>query len=388
MTTTAPTIDEYGISAPTFAENLAYLQAGYQSIFGNDAYLGNDSQDGQLLAIFAAAMNDANSAIVAAYNAFSPSTAQGVGLSSVVKINGIARQAASSSTVDVLISGVVGTVISNGLVSGVGETWALPTMVTIPVGGSITVTATCTSTGAIAAAVGEVSSIATPVFGWLTVTNPAAATPGAAIETDAALRVRQGNSTALPSRTVIDAIEGGVGAVAGVLQVKVYENDTSASDSNGQPPHSIAVVADGGDAQAIAQAIALRKTPGAATMGTTSESVTSPTGNVSTICFYRPTIVDVAVAVAIDALTGYSDAIGAQIQRAVADYINSLQIGQPVRVTRLYVPANLSGSANGQTYEITALTAGVVGDSQGAADVVVGFTGLASCAPENVTITT
>ena len=43
---TAPTIDANGISAPSFASILTYLQGKYRSIFGADAYLGNDSQDG------------------------------------------------------------------------------------------------------------------------------------------------------------------------------------------------------------------------------------------------------------------------------------------------------------------------------------------------------
>lgn len=46
------------------------------------------------------------------YNAFSPSTAQGAGLSSVVKINGIRRKTASYSTVDLRIVGQVGTIVT------------------------------------------------------------------------------------------------------------------------------------------------------------------------------------------------------------------------------------------------------------------------------------
>ena len=61
---TAPTIDEKGISAPSFAEILAYLQEAYRGIFGADVYLGNDSQDGQFIGIVATAINDSNAAAV------------------------------------------------------------------------------------------------------------------------------------------------------------------------------------------------------------------------------------------------------------------------------------------------------------------------------------
>ncbi len=99
------TIDQNGITVPAYADILTYLKDAYRTIYGADVYLEPDSQDGQLLAIFAAAINDANAMAAAVYNAFSPATAQGVGLSSVVKINGIARAVASFSTVDVLIVG-------------------------------------------------------------------------------------------------------------------------------------------------------------------------------------------------------------------------------------------------------------------------------------------
>ena len=100
---TAPTIDANGVSAPSFADILSYLQAQYRAIFGDDVYLGNDSQDGQFLGIVAKAIHDSNSALVAAYNSFSPATGQGNGLSNNVKINGLARLVASNSTVEMLL---------------------------------------------------------------------------------------------------------------------------------------------------------------------------------------------------------------------------------------------------------------------------------------------
>ena len=77
ITTTAPTIDATGITAPSYADVLAFIQAKYQAIYGADIYLGNDSQDGQFLGVIAQAISDANSVAVAVYNAFSPATAQG-----------------------------------------------------------------------------------------------------------------------------------------------------------------------------------------------------------------------------------------------------------------------------------------------------------------------
>jgi uncharacterized phage protein gp47/JayE len=62
----------------------------------------------------------------------------------------------------------------------------------------VLVTATCANSGAVAALAGTITTINTPTRGWTSVTNPAAATVGAPAETDAELRIRQGQSVALP----------------------------------------------------------------------------------------------------------------------------------------------------------------------------------------------
>jgi hypothetical protein len=77
LPTLAATVTDAGISAPPYADILLSLQASYRSIFGSDIYIDADSQDGQWLAIIAAAVNDCNAATIAAYNSRSPATAQG-----------------------------------------------------------------------------------------------------------------------------------------------------------------------------------------------------------------------------------------------------------------------------------------------------------------------
>jgi len=63
--------------------------------------------------------------------------------------------------------------------------WMLPSSVVIPSGGEITVTATAQNLGAILALPNTVTSIGTPTRGWQSVTNEAAAAPGAPVESDA-----------------------------------------------------------------------------------------------------------------------------------------------------------------------------------------------------------
>lgn len=386
---TAVTIDASGITAPSYADVMTYLQQQFRSIYGDDIYLGNDSQDGQFLGVLALAISDANAAVAASYNARSPATAQGNGLSSVVKINGISRSVATKSMVDLLIVGQAGTIITNGLArDSSGNTWTLPASVTIPPAGEITVTATCTAVGAVVAAVGQVNQIATPTRGWQAVTNPDAATAGAPVETDAALRARQAASVALPSRTVLEGIVGAVANIAGVTRYAAYENDTSTTDSNGIPGHSISLVVEGGDAQAIASAIAAKKTPGAGTYGTTSEIVLDTYGRPMEIQFNRPAGQAITVAITVKALSGYSTNVGSSIQQVVADYINGVAIGGGLSGSVEWADAitAANGVGGGTTYKITALTLTGPGGA-GAPDVALAFDQVATCAPADVVLT-
>ncbi|MBB3006050.1 baseplate J/gp47 family protein [Cupriavidus alkaliphilus] len=388
ITTTAPTIDANGITAPTYADVLEYLKAKYRSIYGQDTYLEADSKDGQLLAVFASSINDANAVAVAIYRSFSPATAQNDALSSNVKINGIARHASSYSTVDLLLVGQAGTTITNGIAKDSnGVKWALPASVTIPPAGEIAVTATCQTIGAVSAAAGSITQIGTPTLGWQTVTNPAAAAEGAPVESDAALRQRQTVSTALPSLTVLDGIVGAVASLPGVTRWAPYENDTDATDANGIPKHSISLVVEGGDATAIANAIAAKKTPGSGTYGTTSVVVLDVYGRPITIRFFRPSNAAITATVNVKALAGYSTQTGDAIKQAIVDYVNGVAIGGgqsgSVEWADAITAANSVGG--GTAFKLTGLTlSGPAG--AGAPDVALAFNQAASCTPASITL--
>lgn len=388
ITTTAPTIDANGITAPTYADVLDYLKDQYRAIYGPDVYLEADSQDGQLLAVFASSINDANAVAIAIYNSFSPATAQGAALSSNVKINGIARHASSYSTADLLLVGQAGTTITNGVAKDAnGVKWALPASVVIPPAGQITVTATCQTIGSVSALAGSITQIGTPTLGWQTVTNPADAAEGAPVETDAALRQRQTISTALPSLTVLDGIIGAVASLPGVTRYAAYENDTDTTDANGIPEHSISLVVEGGDSAAIAAAIANKKTPGAGTYGTTSVVVLDVYGRPITIRFYRPSNAAITSTVNIKALAGYSTQVGDAIKQAISDYVNGVAIGGGLSGSVEWADAITAANSvgGGTTFKLTALTLTGPG-GPGAPDVALAFNQAASCTPASITL--
>ncbi|MDE8844151.1 baseplate J/gp47 family protein [Klebsiella pneumoniae] len=383
------TVTAEGISAPDYQTVLDTITGYFQQIYGSDAYLEPDSKDGQMVALVALAIHDANNTAISVYRSFSPATALGDALTSNVKINGITRRAATNSTVDLLLTGTVGTAITNGSVRDTNSVvWNLPATVVIGSDGTVVATATCANSGAVAAVAGSVNGINTPTRGWASVTNPLAATVGVAAETDAELRVRQSQSVALASLTPFDAVDGAIANVEGVTRHKLFENDQEVTDSNGLPPHSISAIVEGGDATEIANTIRSVKGQGVSTYGTTSVIVTDKYGNPYTIRFSRPIDVPVYVSITLKALTGYSSEVGDEIKAAVASYINSLAIGDSVLLSRVYSPANLGVVSGGKAryYDIMELLIGRSADDVAAANLVVAYDESASCSVDNIAL--
>lgn len=370
----APVISATGITAPNFATNLANLQADYQGIFGSDVYLGNDSQDGQFVALIAQAITDLGSAVVAVYNSFSPATGQGAGLSSNVKLNGLQRLVPTASTVVVTLVGVASTTINNGSVKDTsGNIWNLPSTVTIPASGTINVVATAAVQGAITAAIGTLTVINTPVYGWQTVTNAAVAVPGSLVETDASLRVRQAASVSLPSVTIFEGIVAAIENLPGVTRARGYENNTGTTNSLGIAANSLAFVVEGGTQSAIFNAIYQKVTPGIPTIGANSQTMVSSSGSTRLIKYAQPTNATIGVVVTLHGLPGWSTTTEPVIAAAIAAYINALPIGQNVSYTGMFLPAYLGGTAYAGTFNITALTLSKNGGSAAASDVTLAY---------------
>jgi uncharacterized phage protein gp47/JayE len=342
-----------GPIAPSYPDLKAMLEELHRSIYGSDIYIDPDSQDGQYIAALATIIKDQNDAIISGLNSFFPASAQGVGLSTIVKINGIRRDVPSNSTADLLCVGVAGTDIS-GLIIGddlnLNTQWLIAgdpgsETVVIPDAGEITTTATCTTPGGVAAAAGSLTEILTPTRNFQSVTNAADAALGAPVEQDAALRQRQSVSTAIPALSVLAAMYGALKNIIGVNRCFPYENDTKVTDDDGIPANSIAVVIDGGDAATIAATIARYKTPGTGTYGTTSQTITNDLGAPQTINFFLLDTIALSLLISVKAGAGYVTSTAGKIQGASAAWLNALAIGQDTSLNKIWSPVNLTGDA-------------------------------------------
>lgn len=346
---TPPSVGPAGLEVSNYTDILNDNLEGYLNIFGVNSYIAPDSAAYQLISIFSLKIADCNLGLQLAYNQSAPGTAVGAGLDRSVKMNGLARKGFTFSTAPLHVVGTAGKVITNGFAQDQNQNlWALPSPTTIGGGGGVDVTGTCTTPGAIAAPVGDISIISTPQAGWSSVTNTVAATPGDPVEADSQLRARQGISVALPSQTRLQSTIASVEAIAGVTRVapgiptpggpgSSIENPTSVTDSWGNPPHSISMVVEGATDAEVAQAIYGARGIGCFTNGTTTVPVTDPnSGYTMDISFFRPTYDQVAVLVIVTPLAGFTSAVALAIQAGIVAYLNSLAIGEAVVYSELY----------------------------------------------------
>ncbi|MCW6079060.1 baseplate J/gp47 family protein [Clostridium sporogenes] len=369
----APFIDKTGFHMPTYIDIRDRLIEENRLIYGQDIYLGEDSQDYQWISTVAEKIYDAFQINQAVYNNRAPNTAIGVGLDSIVKINGIKRKAKDYSKCPVIISGVKNTTIKNGIVTDKGNIkWNLPPSITIPESGQIEVMAVCQIPGPIVANPGDITEIYNPTFGWNGVYNEVNAELGVYVEEDPKLRKRQSQSTAQASSSILEGTRGAVAQVNKVKRSRVYENDTNQIDELGLPAHSITAVVEGGKDEEIAEAIRIHKGIGCYTNGDVSIKIKGIEG--PPIRFFRPTYIDIEVTINIKPLSGYTTDTTESIKKNLQTYLNSMEIGANLSLSSLWGAA-LQAMPNlmDPMFSITGITAARVEQEQKPDDIELKF---------------
>ena len=340
MAYTAPGIDSAGIHVPEYEDIKGRLLDRFRQIFGEDLYLGEDTQDYQMIAEFADCLDDVYSLIVEAYNSRNPDYATGTALDMIIPLNGLRRITATYSTVLLTLGGVAGAVIPAGSLvqDAANYQWAIGSDATIGSDGTVAVMATCTQAGSVSAPANSITQIMSPTYGWVSVTNESDATAGQDTESDALLRDRRVKSVANTGVSIMESIYGTVRALSGVTKERLYQNNGSETDANGIPGHSICMCVLGGDANEIGKAIFNKKAPGVGTHGNTQVTVTDVFLNNNTISFERPAAKNLNVVIRMRAFAGYNDATIPAIKQNIIDYVDGLSIGENLNVGLLWAP--------------------------------------------------
>jgi hypothetical protein len=183
-----------------------------------------------------------------------------------------------------------------------------------------------------------------------------------------------------------EAIVASLYEVDDVVRVSGVHNDTNATDADGIPAHSIAMVVDGGDVQEIAETIWKKKGEGVATFGDIRQDITDEFSNDYPVYFSRPTIKQIAVTITISQDHGYTTQKLPIIKKRIADFINALPIGEDVNLVRVLTSAVTANGVIDTTFKVTAITIGVVGETQAQQPVVIAWDEAAACDTDDITI--
>ena len=190
-------------------------------------------------------------------------------------------------------------------------------------------------------------------------------------ETDASVRARVRRSLAARSSGTVDAIQAAVKNAEGVRDAIVYVNNTGSTNDKGIPAHSIAVVVEGGNKTAVAQAIFDKKPPGIGTFGSTTANAVDAQGNEHPISFTYVTDKLVVIYLFIRVLEGGNqDDIRNAIKQAVPDYINSRGLASSLNVPQLYGVVYNAKPEIAKTFIVTDIQVAVTGTSSAVRDYV------------------
>jgi uncharacterized phage protein gp47/JayE len=354
-----------GLTVPRAADFLAAVRADVQARYAaaggvGEIDFGTDTAMGILTGAVSVQLGLLGEAVQAVYDARVPGTAAGACLDDLCEAVGVTRLAATASTVALTLTGTSGTVIPAGaLVLGGGTDgaarWRIDEAVTLS-GGTGSATATCTAAGAVAAAIGDVDQILTPVSGWTAATNAAAAVTGRALESDAALRLRRAQALRAPLAGSTAAIQAALSALDYVEAAVVIENtagSTATVSGVSLAARSVAVILwpstlTTAQKSVVAQAIYERLPAGVALNGSdVTATVTDAAGMTKTVLWDWADVLTVNVTAALTLSTGYTlGAVSSLVSTAIGDWFEAnASVGQSVDNTPIeaYVLATVSG---------------------------------------------
>lgn len=308
------TFDASGLAISTQAEIEAEIAAAELATISESLDVSTASPIGQINDITARRLRLLEEALEAIVAGMDPDTATGDALIRLCALTGTYREPATSSRLEAVIDLDAGTYAAGDLAvypTGRPEDRFVNAVEIVTAGGTETVVFEAESTGPIAVNADDLVLVASA--GFNSITSSTAATPGNAIETEAALRLRRAEEVAAPGSASINGIRADLTRSVELLEaVTVLENTTDAT-VDGIPPHGIHVivygpaVATSDDDDEVAAAIFASRAAGIATAGSTTRTVYDDEGLGHSVSFTRVSVVTVPVAITLEkTATGYA----------------------------------------------------------------------------------
>lgn len=242
------------------------------------------------------------------------------------------------------------------------------------------VNATSVNVGAVRSDAYTLTSIQSPVNGWVGVYNPFDVDLGIESHSDEELREAYREGRSFKGVATLNALLASLYSVDGVKYVNVTQNTTNQNTTI--PANSFAVTVLGGRVDDLAQAIFDNTPLGVNSYGTESGNAKDINGNNYTVPFNRPVYVPIAIRIAITQQAGFVDADYNKIRQNIIDYFNTFVVGSSVTISRLYSPINQVPNHYVNSLEIGVIRNGI--PEYGAGNINLDFNELATINAENI----
>lgn len=281
-------LNKDGFNRMRYADIIAEMNGRAKSVFGADVNLSEYSPLGMFFKVVAFSMAVIWQLAEYVYYGAYKDTAEGYQLDGVAQYIGVKRKPASYAVGMVTFTGTEGTVIPlQFLVSTGTYIFWTQQIATIPAGGTVDVPIRAIELGNTSNVLANtITTIVNPLTGVTAVTNAAATTGGADVETDESLRARYDESISLGGASTTSAIEAELLQVQNVVDARVTENVTMAT-VDGVPAKAFEAMVYGGTNADIADAIYRTKAAGIQAFGDIIVPVTDDYGQVHNIGFSR-----------------------------------------------------------------------------------------------------
>ena len=353
-------LTDAGYIAKPLSQIIADVNAGWIDILGPNADVDPDTVDGQIIGLFSGMFDEGWQTSSENVSQFDPQNAWGVLLSKLVQLNGLLRKDQVFTAVTAEVVGIAAQTLPKDSIASTtaGDRFILQAAVVFT-GGSDTSSWLAEQPGAIPCDAATLTVITTPVSGWTSVNNAAAATQiGSLEEPDGDLRRRREVSTEQGAVHTFTAIQAAVLAVEGVTDAALAVNETEATDALGLPAKTYRVIVEGGADDPIAQAIWENHPAGIGTSGAESGNAVDSNGTTKVINFARPITIDIYIDLVIATGPAFPSGGDILIKQAIIDFaagllpipgcedddnpelLPGIDIGDDVEYSRLFTPIN------------------------------------------------
>lgn len=298
-----------------------------------------ETPQGQIIDSTTASIMNKDNEVLFLANQFNPATATGIFQDALAQLYFLQRQPATSTIVACTCTGLQGVVIPAGAIIQTTDGLQLTNITEgiIPASGSIELNFKLNETGPIQVGAGTATIIVTQIPGWDNVTNNAAGIVGRNEESQQEFATRIQKSVAINSQGTVNAIYAALANLSGVVAVVILENDsndTVEQEGVDIEAHSICISIYGGDKDAIAETIFLKKDAGCGTVGNTQVTYTDSRGTIHNYNILIPTPLPIGVKITINNTAGLPTNIKEQVQQAVLNNFTGIDGSTPVTMAQ------------------------------------------------------